>query len=82
MVGYGCSKCKKRMPNSAFHCSTCHDSFAGLTAWDAHRVEGECKITIAADPYAAGTKEFWVDDRGVHHLGRKLTAEESAAIWG
>jgi hypothetical protein len=82
MAAYGCSKCNKRIPGSAYHCSTCHDSFSGLTAWDAHRVDGECIVQIAADPFTAEKKEFWLDGAGVYHLGRKLTEEEKVAIWG
>lgn len=82
MSGYGCSKCGKRMPNSAYHCSTCHESFSGLTAWDAHRADGECQWTESLDPYTTGPKEFWRDEKGVFHLGRKLTDEEKKEIWG
>mgnify|MGYP007086377473 CR=1 FL=1 len=82
-------KCGKTIKDSAYHCNGCHDSFIGLTAFDAHRIyeskESEkriCFMDIASDPYEAGSKQFWADAEGYWHLGKKMTDEEKKAIWG
>lgn len=41
---FSCS-CRTSIPahgESTCHCSACHASFAGLTAFDRHRASGEC----------------------------------------
>lgn len=79
-------KCGKRVKDSAYHCAACHRSFIGLSAFDGHRVadgkQGYCEMDIAADPYTATYKQFWIDEEGYWHRGQKMTDEQKAEIWG
>ena len=82
---YEHAKCGKRVPNSAYHCAGCHETFVGLTAFDRHRRQdggsGMCVIDpVSADPFV--DSGFWADDNGLWHSGRRLTEAERQAIFG
>lgn len=81
--------CGKTYPsnNTAGHCAACHETFIGLSAFDAHRI-GEhgnnrrCEIQPYETPTETGTRYgHWQDKRGYWHHGRKLTAAEKDKLW-
>lgn len=48
-----CTKCQKRWGGmNTAHCSACHRTFTGITAFDAHRKGGTC-----SDPTTIGLVE-------------------------
>lgn len=74
-------RCGKTVPDTGYHCAGCHETFRGLTAFDAHRVDFKCVIEPVKDPYATG-KGFWLDGKGLWHIGKKMTDEEKKEVWG
>lgn len=70
-----CGKTWEQAGNKSGHCSGCHETFYGLTAFDAHRKHGVC----LPQPYPGA---WWVDDDGQHHRGERMTAEQIAERWG
>lgn len=74
-------RCGKRVPNSAYHCGGCHETFIGLGAFDRHRKRGACIIEpVSKDPFV--DSGFWVDGDGYWHSGKRMTAEEIEERFG
>ena len=79
-----CGKSWMQAGNMSGHCSACHETYYGVSAFDAHQrlVDDE----IVCERPAANSKgkpiEWWADEDGQWHLGRRLTAEEKQRIWG
>ena len=66
--------------NSSGHCSGCHRTFYGLTAFDNHfrrRPDGgpECTDPAEHEPGKSGAT-FWADHEGQWHYGAPMTADE------
>lgn len=85
-------KCGKNFPTGerAGHCDTCCETFIGLSSFEAHRTgahgtpDRRCEIL----PYENGHTEagkpiygHWEDERGYWRYGRKLTPEETKALF-
>lgn len=64
--------------NSIGHCSKCHETFVGNTAFDTHFRRHEDGTTYC--PPLEG--DWWQDDRGYWHKGKRLTEEQKQRIWG
>lgn len=65
--------------NTQSHCGNCHQTFAGMTAFDSHfNRDSEGRVVCPEI-----TEDFgWKDDQGVWHKGEKMTREQIEAIWG
>lgn len=61
-ISCGCGKTIPAHGDTTCHCAGCHRSFAGLAAFDRHRVDSRC---TAPDPTAV--------DRGGRGEGRRST---------
>ena len=71
-----CGKSWNQAGNKSGHCSNCHETYYGTTAFDAHQ-------KLVADQIVCERRgEWWQDDDGQWHKGRRLTAEEKKKIWG
>ena len=74
---FGCAGCRKRIPahgDTTCHCSACHQSFAGLNAFDRHRTGGTC---TTPDPAPTENGVGWsIDHEGVWHWGEQRTVTE------
>lgn len=75
-------KCGKRFPgnNTHGHCGSCHETFVGQAAFDAHWVTSDSGERVCVSPSAL-KGEWWQDASGYWHKGRKLTEEERNKIW-
>lgn len=66
-----CSKCPAEWTGATMcHCSACHETFTGITLFDAHRIRGAC-----ADPAAVlcGPKTA--------RAGESLMRRDSRGVW-
>lgn len=66
-------RCGKDVPNSAYHCGGCHESFRGITAFDKHRKNFNCIISPVKNASETDSKSFWQDDIGLWHFGARWT---------
>ena len=70
---FSCS-CDPAIPahgDSTCHCSGCHKSFAGLTAFDRHRTGGTC-AELDATPTVDGVG-WSIDHERIWHYGEQRT---------
>lgn len=85
-------ECGKTFPagERAGHCAICCETFIGNTSFEAHRVgeHGTPERRCELQPYETIDPEtlyarygHWADDKGHYRYGRKLTREESAALF-
>jgi len=58
------------------HCAACHETFTGVTAFDAHHVENEDGVTVCLDPATA-----LKPDGSLKFAAIRLTPEASL-VWG
>lgn len=75
-------KCGKTFPsnNTHGHCGSCHETFVGLTAFDAHWItndQGE-RVCVSPDTLKG---PWWKDAAGHWHKGERLTKEQREKIW-
>lgn len=86
-----CPKCSFEYPanDRVGHCSGCHLTFSGLTSFDAHQAKeygiGNGLVCISPEsrhPDRQLPGKWWIDERGIWHLGERKTSEEIAAIFG
>ena len=74
-------KCGKQFPanNTHGHCASCHETFVGLAAFDAHWLGTSDDRQCWPPEDLKG--QWWRDDHGYWHKGPKLTEEQKATIW-
>lgn len=63
-----CGKSWPQRGNRTGHCSACHETFEGLTLFDAHRVVGADGKRVCLDPSALEYPKGWrlqQDEHGV-----------------
>ena len=64
------------------HCATCHETFGGETAFDSHRVAGECQppgesgLTVSEVKATDSGKPVWV--RGYGKNSQKVSDRRSS----
>ena len=78
---FSCS-CRTSIPahgESTCHCSACHASFAGLTAFDRHRASGECAAPQTGVVDARG-RGWPIDHEDIWHWGEVRTIDQWRAI--
>ena len=74
---FSCS-CDPAIPahgDSTCHCSGCHQSFAGLQAFDRHRVDGRCPVPDP-DVVDRGGRGWSIDHERIWHYGEQRTPEQ------
>ena len=78
-----CGRTWRQKGNASGHCATCHETFYGITAFDAHLSRGDDGRPICRHPDTI-TKPgpWWRDDDGQWHLGKRMTPEQIREAWG
>lgn len=72
-----CGKSWKQRGNRSGHCSGCHVTFYGITAFDQHHTRGDGGGPICVDPATGERGPWWLDADGVHwHHGAPMTEEQ------
>lgn len=76
-------KCDSRFPNSnnTGHCAECCQTFVGLTAFDRHldHTGGNLYSHLLPED---GVDDWWLDERGSWHWGKRMTKEEKERRFG
>lgn len=77
-----CPQCKAGYPanNTVGHCSGCHRTFSGMAAFDGHQLSGEGKPICRNPETITRPQPWWLDDRGIWHLGHRMTEEQKATL--
>lgn len=73
-----CGKTWDQRGNKSGHCSGCHDTYYGITAFDAHqRLENDRIICSRPDTTSKGRPiPWWQDNDGQWHMGERMTDEQ------
>lgn len=84
--------CGKQYPgnNRHGHCSGCHETFVGITAFDGHRRTADDGVTriCVIQPYETVQESgkisygHWLDSDGYYHYGEQLSDERKKELWG
>ena len=79
-----CPRCTKHYPagDKTGHCAVCHETFYGLAAFETHRQGAHGPQRHCVKPGLDPRMDYWQDDKQRWHLGKQLTPEETARIWG
>ena len=74
-ISCGCGKTIPAHGDTTCHCAGCHRSFAGLAAFDRHRVDSRC---TAPDPTAVdrGGRGWSIYHERIWHYGEQRTPSQ------
>lgn len=81
MTGVLHPACGKRFPagDRTGHCSQCHETFYGLTAFDRHQRSQAGRVRCLIP--TTNSEEWRLDAEGRWHYGERMTTEQAAALW-
>ena len=73
-----CGKSWKQKGNKSGHCGNCHDTYYGITAFDAHQRLVDGRIVCRRDETTSTGRvlPWWQDDDAQWHIGERMTEEQ------
>lgn len=77
-----CGRSWNQAGNRSGHCGHCHETFYGITAFDKHYTLSDNDGPMLCREPVEVEDKWWSDDDGQWHVGRRLSEEEKARIWG